>query len=255
MSIFDKILDVFYKGMVRPDINEPISLTLPFKSAFMRVFVGSIPFVRDSFYTKFYSNERIVEMPFVHRHLNIKKGGFVLDFGCAESKLSIELASSSYNVTGVDLQNYRFRHPNFKFLRGNFLEAGIEKNSFDACVAVSAIEHCGLDWYDSTKFNDGDYKIVHHIHSILKSNGLFIITVPFGKPFINKFLRVYDAAGLKNLLRDFEIVHKEFSSRGNGDNWQLCSEKDALLHEYAEYKNNRYRGVDAVAMVVCKKRK
>ena len=53
-------------------------------------------------------NERIVEIPFVFQNLILKKGSKVLEFGCCQSSLAMQLASLGYRVTGVDFNDYEF---------------------------------------------------------------------------------------------------------------------------------------------------
>src|SRR2546428_9643071 len=50
--------------------------------------------------------ERVVEIPFVVRHVPPVANTRILDFGCTESPLPIHLASLGYQVTGVDLRPY-----------------------------------------------------------------------------------------------------------------------------------------------------
>lgn len=54
-------------------------------------------------------SERIIEVPLVFylMHRNVKR---ILDIGCVENILSIQLASLGYKVTDIDMRNYRFRH-------------------------------------------------------------------------------------------------------------------------------------------------
>src|SRR5260370_5607254 len=57
------------------------------------------------------TTERAVEVPFAFQHLALPEGARILDFGCCESKLAIELASLGYKVMGVDGHDYELRHP------------------------------------------------------------------------------------------------------------------------------------------------
>jgi len=94
--------------------------------------------------------ERVVEIPFVLQNLPPVAHARILDFGCTESPLPIHLASLGHRVTGVDLRPYPYAHPGFKFVHGDFIQAGLPSGEFDAVVAVSAIEHCGLGQYGAS---------------------------------------------------------------------------------------------------------
>jgi 2-polyprenyl-3-methyl-5-hydroxy-6-metoxy-1,4-benzoquinol methylase len=61
-----------------------------------------------NFFGYFY-NERLIEWPFIFRHID-KPPKKVLDIGCWESILSIQLAMLGYKVTGIDIQNYGYKH-------------------------------------------------------------------------------------------------------------------------------------------------
>ena len=83
--------------------------------------------------------ERILELPFVHRALDQLPGNRILEFGCANSQLCIELASRGMMVTGVDLRAHPLTHPNFVFLQGDFFDQDFGEESFDAVVASYSI--------------------------------------------------------------------------------------------------------------------
>jgi SAM-dependent methyltransferase len=161
-----------------------------------------------------FTNERIVEIPFVYKYLNLPIRARILDFGCSESMVSIELASLGYDVTGVDLNDYALTHPNFRFVKGNFLNNTFSEESFDAVVAISAVEHCGLpDAYGSEEFSNGDRKIVEEFHRVLKKGGRLIMTVPYGERALVLGAygqRIYDADSLCSLLKRFKIVKEQY---------------------------------------------
>jgi len=205
--ILSKIFDEYlYKPIVYPKFNEPIYYSLKIKNRFLSYFIGSLPFSLKRKYMRLVVNERIVEIPFVFQNLKLPKGSKILDFGCGESKLSLELASLGYRVTGVDLNDYNFTHPNFEFVKGNFLKNNFPDEYFDAVVAVSSIEHVGLGAYGESFWDEeGDYKAVREIHRILKTGGIFIMTVPFGKRGKTLTYRVYDKKTLFNILNGFKI--------------------------------------------------
>src|SRR4030042_5037324 len=105
----EKFLVSLDRSSLHAPLNYPIYLQLrrlP-KNVLFRVFKGLFFSILRKGYDIF-TNERIVEIPFVYQNLNLPKKAKVLDFGCCESKVSIELSSLGYNVTGVDLNDYPF---------------------------------------------------------------------------------------------------------------------------------------------------
>lgn len=174
-------------------------------------------------------NERIVELPFVFENLNLKEKSKIIEIGCCNSKLSIELASLGYLVVGVDLNDYQFEHPNFEFVKGNFLNKNtLQKNFFDAVIAVSCIEHFGLGAYRDKPFKDGDLKAVDEIYRILKKSGIFLMTVPFGKKGATPRYRVYNERSLNHLLKKFKIKKEKYFIGINRKSW-IPAKKEKLL--------------------------
>lgn len=168
-------------------------------------------------------DERLVELPFVFRHLPCP-GASVLDFGCSDSLLAIHLASLGYDVVGVDLRPYPLTHRRFRFVHDDFLVAGFPSETFDAVVAVSAVEHCGLGAYgDRVPRGDGDRQVVAEMARVLRPGGRLLLTVPYGIGGSTAWYRVYDAATLSALLGSFSVGAVEYyDGRGRRD-WHPVS--------------------------------
>jgi SAM-dependent methyltransferase len=162
--------------------------------------------------------ERLVEIPFVFRHLP-RPGVSVLDFGCSDSVLAIQLASLGYDVVGVDLRPYPLTHRRFRFVHGDFLAAGFPSEMFDAVVAVSAVEHCGLGAYgDRVPREDGDRQVIEEMARVVRPGGRLLLTVPYGVGGSTSWYRVYDATTLHALLGGFTIDAVEYyEGRGRRD--------------------------------------
>ena len=242
-----KFFTSLYRKIVNAPFNEPIfiSTNKPINSKIIRFIYDSILTIFKA-QQNYVTSERIVEIPFVLQNLDIPKGGKILDFGCDESKISLELASLGYSVTAVDFSDYNFSHPNLKFIKSDILKVDIDKASFDVIVALSAIEHCGIGFY-SNDMGD-DLKIIKYLHSLLKKGGKLLITVPFGKKDQNNLHRIYDFRALENLLKDFNIVKKEFYIGIGRKHWLPCTEKD--LENTDSIKVGFVQGV---ACIVCRK--
>jgi len=194
-------------------------------------------------------NERIVEIPFVFRNLTLPLGSRILDFGCHRSKLAIELASLGYPTTGLDLLPYKYAHPNFNFVRGNLLDRPFDHDSFDAVIAVSAVEHSGLGFYGDTCRHDADQNVVDEFYRILKPNGLLLITLPFGAAFCDDFTRVYEPHTLSKLLAKFQILNSEYYLQDESkSNWSPASPND-IVHTL----KTRSRHTGGVACIAARK--
>ena len=232
-ELLKKVAKLLYRPERPADFTEPVYHELkhlPRGSRYWRVLYGStlgpLAALAGSLrrHYRVVVNERIVEIPFVFRHLDLPPGAAVLEFGSVKSWVSLALASLGYRVTGVDLRPYPYAHPNVRFLQGDFRAARLPAGSFDGVVAVSAIEHCGLSGYGEEGFERGDHEVVAEIRRVLKPGGRFLVTVPFGKAGVSRRgWRVYDAAALALLLRDFEVRTASYFKGTDRSHWTAAS--------------------------------
>lgn len=159
---------------------------------------------------------RVVENAFAIKSIaSLPKGSKILDFGCAENILALQLACMGYKVTGVDVQDYAFRHSNLEFIQGDFLKVGFKKK-FDCVTSLSSVEHVGLGFYGDIVDAGGDLRVMEKIRKILKPHGILIITVPFGRSS-SSWERSYDEKSLEELLMGFKITHSEYYVKYKGD--------------------------------------
>ncbi len=127
---------------------------------------------------------------------------------------------------GIDINEYPFFHPNFKFVKGSICKTNFEDKFFDLIVSISTLEHIGLGWYgDNTK--ESDIMAIKEIKRILKKDGLFIMTVPFGIKRETKVFRVYDSNSLNELINGFEVVKADYFVNFNDKYWCISTKEDA----------------------------
>ncbi len=197
------------------------------------------------------TSERIIEKAWVLRHLEgLDKGSKILDVGCAESLLSMELASNGFLVTGVDVRHFPLSHPNFHLIQGDVTTAPLEPGFFDAAILLSTIEHIGLGWYGDPKGENQQEAAMAQIYRLLKPGGRLLVTVPFGRPAITPLHRIFDPPGLRKLLEKFKIESLEFGIKVDEKTWCVpASEEEAGTK--AHHPENHSPG--AVALAVCKK--
>ncbi len=190
--------------------------------------------------------ERIVEKAFVIRHLPDppKK---VLDLGCCESLLPLELASNGYSVLGIDFRPYSLSHPQFDFLRGDLCHLPLKKESFDVVCSLSTLEHIGIGHYgDAQGAEFSDRRGIEEIIRILRLGGRLILTVPFGRPGVNAVHRVYGKETLSELLEGMRVIHQSFAVKGPAGWLQTDDEAHAQSQD-------SLREVQAVALIVSEK--
>lgn len=141
-----------------------------------------------------------IEEDFVFREIyNLPRGCNIFEFGCGQNLFINKIVEMGHNVTAVDLYSRTAENKEdrkFNFLKGDFLdlyelfdlgrgEGGNGK--YDCIYALSAIEHIGLEGEDKgdsiLEWNKAEEKlknIIYAIWDILRDNGIFLVTLPFG---------------------------------------------------------------------------
>ncbi|OUL33180.1 class I SAM-dependent methyltransferase [Nostoc sp. 106C] len=199
------------------------------------------------------TTERILEKTFViHSIASLydSKPINILDVGASESLLSYELASFNYSVTAIDIRPIGLFHPNLKFVKSDICQPVLPPASFDCVVALSTIEHIGLGWYGDKIKENYDLEAIKQIYALLKPEGHFILTVPYGKEALTPVHRIYNKESVQRLVQDFEIIKIAYGVRK--DNFTLVITDNELEASRKEHNPNNYLP-GAVAMLVCKK--
>lgn len=184
--------------------------------------------------------ERIFERGFLFMNLaDIPVGSKILDVGCCWSSLSIELSCLGYKVFGIDISEYPFYHPNFTFVKGSICKTDFPDNFFDVVIAISTIEHIGLGHYGDSK-QETDHQAVNEIKRVLKPNGRFILTLPYGKSMTTEVFKVYDKNSLASLIEGFEVVKAQYFINYNDIYWIPSTETE--VSKCGVNKRNRNEG-------------
>ncbi len=217
----------FCRPSVPVGFNDPVKYSVRSRSAWMRFAIGCLPRSLSRPFMTVHVSERIVEIPFVLANLHAPKGSTVVDLGCTESSLSLELANRGFKVLASDLRPYGFSHPNLTVLTGNFAASPVEEDSVHAVIAVSTLEHIGLNSYEKESRMTSDHAVVQKVRNVLKPGGQFLMTVPYGAKGQTDWYRVYDRLSLTTLLRDFDLVRIEYYRRTGTSTWEETTEQCA----------------------------
>ena len=221
----------FCRPSIPVDFNDSVKYTVNSSAPWKRFLVGCLPAPLHKPFMTVHVSERVVEIPFVFANLRAPKGATVVDLGCFESRMSLELANRGYRVLASDLRPYPFAHPNLHVLTGDFAVAPIQNDSVDAVIAISTLEHIGLSCYGKGSEKSSDHAVVRKIQSVLKRGGQFLLTVPFGVRGQTGWYRVYDKQSLSMLLVDFELEKIEFYRRTAISSWEETTEQCAAKVE------------------------
>ncbi len=178
-----------------------------------------------------YLSERIVEYPFVLSKLKGYKVGKVLDVGCVDSRnvIPFMLASLSWQVYGLDIQEFGFKHPKFTFVCEDIAKGTHFADDFFDCVySISTLEHIGIKGSFGINEDDiqGDKKAVKEISRILRAGGTFLVTLPFGKERRIRSRR-YDETMLSKLISGWQILDEVYYIHDSERGWITTSKEIA----------------------------
>ena len=153
---------------------------------------------------------RVVEYPWVLR--NLPPEGKILDVGSTGSQLPVMLACLGYHVWTIDVRDYEYAglRDNLHSVVGDIRRTSFPDRFFDVVIAVSTVEHVGLGRYGDPIDVEGDRNAIKEVKRVMTSDGILLITVPFGKRFTTSLHRVYDEETLLLLLEGFDIQSIEY---------------------------------------------
>lgn len=166
------------------------------------------------------------EVPYVFGALGgLAAGARVLDVGCAESTVAFSLASLGLEVTALDPRGYPLSHPRVRAVAAALEEWDSGSEMFDAVLFISSVEHFGLQGYSEGEVrSDADIRALERARSLLRPDGLLVVTVPFGMASVDGFQRVYDREGLDTLLAGWSVDDLVVIRRGDGAYWERVEE-------------------------------
>jgi SAM-dependent methyltransferase len=182
-------------------------------------------------------HERIIEYAFVIQKLHTIPVGKVLDVGCTArfNYLPVALTSLGWEVWGLDLREFKFKHPNFHLVLGDIRKTNFPDNFFDAVYAVSTLEHIGLSGrYGVTKNDpDGDTRALEEIARILRPGGMLLCTVPYAREarVLKSLQRIYDQPALARLFSNWTKKDQAWYCREDDGYWTPLSDKAAAKVE------------------------
>lgn len=228
---YKKIMKFIYQKILRNDVDIfNFSLPIGFKKGVM------------------FTTERLVEIPFVFNNIDLDgKGKRILDFGCNQSFLVLQLASLGYETIGIDFLKYPLQYPNFKFIQKNIVE--LKENPFDYIIAVSVIEHIGLKSYHKENQNVDLNSVIDKLIELLKLEGKLIITFPIGIESTDDLLHCFSYDEVKEkIFFKFNVDKEIFYLRDGKTYWHQCSLNE--IKKVSNHKSNRNRGGNSVACYV-----
>lgn len=194
--------------------------------------------------------QRLPEYKFALAHVKPEE---VLDVGCCESVLSLLLASTGLKVIGMDINPYPFPSgPNFTFMQEDVRQTTLPNKSFDTVIAISTVEHIGLDAYKNTKFEEhGDLTAMKQMNRVLKDDGVLILTVPYGYGS-ESWWRSYNKDSLPLLTEGLNVQVRTFVK---GPLWNEVSEAEAEQTKHGRLSTRPQGRVEVCTVLICATKK
>lgn len=191
-------------------------------------------------------NERIVEIPFVFRALDLPEGSRVLDIGSRWSALPLHLAAMGFRTVATDLAPFPIVGGGADFVCADVARPPFREGSFDAAVLVSTLEHVGVGFYGGKTDAAGDFALMRAVRDLIRPGGHLVLTVPFGRSGLGPFQRSYDGTRLRAVTDGWTWRESRFAVR-RGPAWVGANETDAASAESASQTR-------AVAMLLLERR-
>jgi len=177
-------------------------------------------------------HSRCIEYPFAAAL--IAPAERILDTGIAHAdpiwiqwleSLSIEVHATDYDPVPIQFNHIRFHQADIRRIP-------IQDGYFDKIVAISIIEHIGMEFPQVTLSTmppiapDGDVDAVKELARLLKHGGDLIMTVPFGKSGLGSDIhtRVYTTTTIKKFEQWISPVSLDYYEYQYRARQKLCYE-------------------------------
>ncbi|GIW59158.1 MAG: hypothetical protein KatS3mg087_0224 [Patescibacteria group bacterium] len=207
-------------------------------------------------------SERAVEIPWAIANIPTQPGkhydaGSSLNFYSTISHP--QMNNKQIYISNINPERYCFWQNSVSYLYLDLRQPTFHDQYFDSITCISVLEHVGLNnsqYTSNQKFhenNSKDYLLcIQDFHRILKSNGVCLITLPYGKHQRLDWLQIFDQHMVQELLHAFspskhEITYYKYDQNG----WQVSTSEACSECTYTKgYPQHNYCvGAEAVVLI------
>ncbi len=154
--------------------------------------------------------DRDLEYPWMLDNINISKGK-ILDVGSTACDLLYNNLPNAIEINGINLNKQKNNNQNIKLKTGDIRKTDYSDNYFDIITCISTLEHIGVGGrYNSDEDENGDKKAMNEMHRILKTDGILLLTVPYGEKDVLPINKLYNKERTDKLFEQFNIVEKKY---------------------------------------------
>jgi len=192
--------------------------------------------------------DRYLEYPWMVENIDIQKGK-LLDVGSTAHELLYESLPKTIEIHGINLNKQITQNKKIRFSKGDIRKTDYPDNYFNCITCISTLEHIGVAGrYNSDNDPEGDIKAMQEMNRILKTDGILLVTVPYGIKDVLPINRLYDKERIAKLFNGFDIVEQKFVKFNKKRNvWLRVNEKEAAKTDMI--KDRWY----AIALIKAKK--
>lgn len=189
-------------------------------------------------------DERVVEYPWLFAQLP-KVPGKMLDAGSAlNHRFLIDrspLKEAELTVMTLAPEKRCFWNRSISYVYGDLRKPIFADASFDIVASISTIEHVGLDntllyTADSSKKESnvlGFVPAIAEFKRILRSGGICLVSVPFGKRGVHGWYQIFDQALVMKIIEAFQPSQYEIEYFGySAEGWQRTSPEEIANVEF-----------------------
>lgn len=117
------------------------------------------------------------EVDFITKSLGLPRGAVILDLGCGQGEICVELARRGYSVVGYDLSVYQLAmagdHAQAARQKINFLQGDMREMAFEQMFDAVLCWDTSFGYFEEDK----NFDVLQRIRSSLKPGGRFLLDV------------------------------------------------------------------------------